>query len=355
MRNITINISPGSVVMVILLLLLVGLLYFLRDLVLILLTAIVIASSLEPAVRWFVRYRVPRVLGVLLVYVIVAIVFFGVLFLFIPPILEDAADFLTRLPQTLESLQIPGMGSGGFLSGDTVPVTFSLTEIVNDIRGTLSSLTGSFFTTLSSVFGGVLSFLLIIIFSFYFAAQETGIDDFLRVITPVKHQRYVISLWKRSQDKIGKWMQGQLLLGLIVGVLMYLGLVILGVPHALLLAVLAAIFELIPVFGQILAAIPAIILGFTDGGITLALLVAGLFVIVQQFESNLIYPLVVKKVVGVPPLLVILALIVGGNIAGFLGILLSVPIAAVIQELVTDIQKEKARELAHAPSSASRE
>jgi len=128
-------------------------------------------------------------------------------------------------------------------------------------------------------------------------------------------------------------------------VLLYLGLTILGVPNALLLAVLAAIFELIPVFGQILAAVPAVAIAFADGGVTGALLVTGLYVVVQQFEAHLIYPVVVKKVVGVPPLLVILSLIVGAKLAGFLGILLSVPMAGAIQEFVADIDRRKTREL----------
>ena len=143
-------------------------------------------------------------------------------------------------------------------------------------------------------------------------------------------------------------MQGQLVLGVIVGVLVYLGLMILGVPYALLLAVLAGVFELIPVFGPILSAIPAIAVSVTHGGVTEGLLVLGLYVVVQQFEAHLIYPVVVKKVVGVPPLLVILSLIVGYQIAGFLGVLLSVPIAGAIQEFVSDIDRAKTRALAHA-------
>lgn len=347
MKDLKIHISSGSIVTGILLVLLIVLLYFLRDLVLVLLTAIVLASSLEPAIRFFKKYRVPRVVSVLLVYVITAVSFFGILFLFIPPILDEASGFVATLPETIESLNFSGSFGNGLFSNPQVPVAFNLSEIIDKLRSTLSGVTGSTFSALSSVFGGVLSFILIIVFSFYFAVQETGIDDFLRVVTPAKHQRYVIDLWKRSQEKIGKWMQGQLVLALIVGVLMYLGLVILGVPYALLLAVLAAIFELIPVFGQFLAAIPAVIIGFSDGGVTTAGLVIGLVLIIQQFESNLIYPLVVKKVVGVPPLLVILALIVGAKLAGFLGILLSVPIAAALQELVTDIQRKKEHELAH--------
>ncbi|OGG70074.1 hypothetical protein A3F27_03355 [Candidatus Kaiserbacteria bacterium RIFCSPHIGHO2_12_FULL_53_13] len=137
-------------------------------------------------------------------------------------------------------------------------------------------------------------------------------------------------------------MQGQLLLAVIMGVLVYLGLTILGVKHALLLAVIAAVFEIIPVFGPTLAAVPAIIISFVDGGATLGFLTVALYVIAQQFENHLIYPLVVTRVVGVPPLLVILALIVGAKLAGFLGILLSVPAAGTIQELVKDIESRRA-------------
>jgi predicted PurR-regulated permease PerM len=110
------------------------------------------------------------------------------------------------------------------------------------------------------------------------------------------------------------------------------------VKHALLLAVIAALFEIIPVFGPILAAVPAILIGFVDGGFTVGVLVIALYVIFQQFENHLIYPLVVTRVVGVPPLLVILALIIGAELAGFVGIILSVPVAAAIQELAKDIE-----------------
>ena len=106
-------------------------------------------------------------------------------------------------------------------------------------------------------------------------------------------------------------MQGQLILALIMGVLVYLGLTVLGVKHALLLAVIAAVFEIIPVFGPTLAAVPAILIGFVDGGFPIGIAVILLYIIFQQFENHLIYPLVVTRVVGVPPLLVILGLIIG--------------------------------------------
>ena len=340
-----ITITSGTIVKTLLFLVLFGALWYLRDIVLIVLTAVVIASAIEPGIRSLKRIlKVPRLVAVIVMYLGIALVFFGILFIFIPPILNDAANFLAQLPLALSSINVSDVTHGLLPWSGTN--TLSSADLLRSLSTTLESSTGGVFSTLSAFFGGLTSLVLIVVFSFYFSVQDTGVDDFLRIITPVEHEAYVLNLWKRSQDKIGKWMQGQLILGCIVGVLLFLGLTILGMQYALLLAVLAGIFELIPVFGQILAAIPGIALAFSAGGVTEALLVLGLYVVVQQFEANLIYPVVVKKVVGVPPLLVILALLIGFRLFGFLGVLLSVPIAGAVQEFVADVDKRKSRALA---------
>jgi predicted PurR-regulated permease PerM len=144
-------------------------------------------------------------------------------------------------------------------------------------------------------------------------------------------------------------MQGQILLSVIVGVLVSLGLFIMGVPYALLLGIFTALAEIVPIFGSLVAGLAAVVVAFSTGGLALAFIVAGLYIIVNQFETNLIYPLVVKKVVGIPPLLVIIALIAGGEVAGFLGVVLSVPIAAAAQEFFSDYYegKRKAADIAN--------
>lgn len=340
-KEISVHISTGTVFKSILVILLFAFLFFLRDLVLVVLTAVVIAAAIEPAAKWIMRFKIPRIIAVVLVYVVIGVVFFGIFYLFIPPLLNEAENFLAILPSYVDSLDFSnGLVNPSLIESSQVATEkFSIQESISQLQGVITGASGGVVSIVSIVFGGVLSFILIIVFSFYFAAQERGIDDFLKVVTPTKHQKYILDLWRRTQKKIGRWMQGQLLLGFLIGVLVYLGLTVLGVKYAFLLAVLAALFELIPVFGPILAAIPAIAVGFIVGGAQLGLLVAGLYIIIQQFENHLIYPLVVTKVVGVPPLLVILALIVGAQLAGFLGIILSVPVAAAIQELTRDIQK----------------
>jgi len=164
--------------------------------------------------------------------------------------------------------------------------------------------------------------------------------NFLRLVTPHEHEAYVVNLWARSQRKIGKWLQGQILLALLVGVLVFIGLTILDVRYALALSILAATFEIIPVFGPILAAIPSVIVAFIQSP-TLGLWVILLYVIVQQVENHIIYPLVVRKAIGVPPLLVILALLIGGKLGGLPGFILAVPIAATIMEFTNDVAERK--------------
>ncbi|MCI0619639.1 AI-2E family transporter [Candidatus Wolfebacteria bacterium] len=347
MQGTRISIDPFSVLKGALVLVLLYVLFLLRDLVLVVLTAIVIASAIEPGTRWFMRHRVPRLIAVVLIYLIVAVILFGVFYFLLPPLLADLSGFLAQVPEYLGSFEFlrsfspldsfDAVGSQGVVDG--IRQTFSARDVVQGVSQYLVDIPGGVFGTVSAVFGGVLSFVLIVVISFYLSVQEGGIDALLRIIVPFRHQRYAVDLWRRAQGKIGKWMQGQLLLMLIVGVLVFLGLTILGVEHALLFAILAALFELIPVFGPILSSIPAIAAGFIDGGLTLALIIAGVYIIIQQFENHLIYPLVVHKVVGVPALLVILALIVGAQLAGFLGIILAVPLATALMEFTNDIEK----------------
>ena len=319
-------------------------LWILRDLLLLIITAIVIASAIEPGVGFFIKYKIPRFFSVLLMYVLVFGSLFSLIYFFFPPLIADASQFFATLPKYLNTINIPTSLSGITGASDLLgsqQQTQSFIQTLTTFQSVFTSSSEGVFRLIAIFFGGIFSLLLVIVLSFYFALQDTGVDDFLRLVLPLKHEDYAVNLWRRAQKKIGLWMQGQILLSVIVGVLVYLGLLIFGVPHAFLLAVVTAMAEIIPVFGSLLSGVIAAAVASSAGGVALALITIGLYVVVNQFESNLIYPLIVKKVVGLPPLLVILALIAGGTLAGFLGILLSVPIAAVMLEFLSDLEKRK--------------
>jgi len=345
-RPISITITPGTIVKTILILIFFYFLFAVRDLILVVLTAIVFASSIEPITLWFGKYKIRRLPAVIIIYVGLALLFIGIIYVFLPTLLGDLSTYLANFPQYLDYVHVWLPISESTLADTSerfrqLSTDFSIKDLIGNIQGALANVSEGFVHSVSFIFGGVLSFVIIVVLSFYLAVQESGIEDFLRIITPNRHEAYVIGLWKRSQKKIGLYMQGQLLLALIVGILVFLGLSILNIKQALLLAFLAAAFEVIPIFGPILSAIPAILIGAAQGGLTTAVIVAGLYIIIQQFENHLIYPLVVKKIVGVSPIVVILALIVGAKLAGFLGVVLSVPVSAAIMEYLHDIQREK--------------
>lgn len=348
-REQTIHISVGTITKTIIIILLFAVLFYLRDLVLVLLLSIVVASSIEPGTLWFVKKGVPRLFSVILIYLLIAISLIAIVFFLFVPLLSESSDFLRNFPVYFNANTVTDTIAHNdfldqpFVTGITNSI--NLEQVIDQINTIITSISSNAFGTVATVFGGILSFLLSVILSFYLSVEEDGVEKFLKAITTIKHEKYVVALWKRSQKKIGLWMQGQLVLAIIIGMLVYLGLLIINVPNALLLATLAAAFEIIPLFGPILASIPAIMIAFVTGGLPLAAMVAGLYIIVHQFENQLIYPLVVKKVVGVSPVVSIMALATGWELAGFLGLILSVPIAAAIIEFFEDFQRDKVEKI----------
>ncbi|MBX4181569.1 AI-2E family transporter [Candidatus Parcubacteria bacterium] len=312
--------------------------------VLVLIAAIVIASALESITKWSKKRGIPRLPTVIGVYFITAVLFAGFFYFLLLPLIGEVSSFIKTLTVYSNSVVNGSVLSNMFATQNlfgglhTPQVISQLNTYLNALSGFLSQ---GVFSSLSVVFGGVVSFVLMLVLSFYLAVQDDGIGKFLRIITPDKHESYVINLWRRSQAKIGRWLQGQLLLGLLIMVMVYVALLIIDVPHALLLAVVAGVLELIPLFGPVLAAIPAIFVSYTDAGMTTALIVIGVYLLIQQLENHVIYPVVVKKMIGIPPMVSILALVIGGELAGFLGILISVPVATVVMEFLNDLEEEK--------------
>ncbi len=354
-KDFHINISSGTILRFFLILIGLAALYYLSDVLLIVVAAVIIASAVEPAVRRLKRYGIHRIVGAIIVYVTLAASLITILVFFMPVVINDVTAFLAAAPKSISLGElwapIRDFGTG---AGSLAAHTISVQDFVNGLRSFFGGGTGvGVFQTASLVFGGFLSFVLIAVLSFYLSVKEEGVDDFLSLVTPIHHQEYIINLWHRSQRKIAFWLQGQIILGIVVGLLVYLVLAILGIPHALVLALFAGIFEIIPVFGPIISSIPAILVAFTDVGVGTGFLLMGLYVLIYQFESQLFYPLVVKKIVGISPIIVILALVIGAKLAGILGAILAVPLSAALMEYISDIEKRKKDAHDSAKASAS--
>lgn len=332
------SISSWTIIRLILVLLAFVALYLIWDIVMALFFAVIVASAMEPAIEWLKARRVPRILGVIVIYLVIAFALFFLIYFIFPLLLEDVQSFSAGYPALETQLR------AGLIRAETLPlvsfVTANFGEFFSIPFTRIGGLTSGIASVVSAAFGGIFSFLLVFVFSFYLAAQERGIESFLRLVTPLKQEPYVVDLWERSQKKLGRWLRTQMLLGAIVGILIFFGLTMLGLPHAFFFALIAAIFEIIPVVGPILAAVPAVA-GALLVSPWLSILVITLYVVVQQIESHVIVPVVIRKTIGLSPLVVMLALLAGAKLGGIFGILLAVPITAIGAELLNDWDKKK--------------
>lgn len=365
-EEMEVTISSWTVVRTVLILGLVGLIWFLRDIFLVVLTAIVFAAAIEPGVQFFMKRKIfgrniPRLPSVMAIFILGALLLALVFYFFVPAVLDDMSRLTHLAPKILNGTGLWDPLSGGVVGDGVAKKVESLsavtggsspTAIIDDVQNVLSIFkneveSGGAVKGASVFFGGLLSFILIVVLSFYLSAQERGVENFLRLVSPAKSRVYVVDLWHRSQIKIGQWFQGQLMLCVAVAAVAAPGLLVLGVNSALFLALLMAVFELIPVFGPIMASVPAILIAYTEGihyfgpGINAALVIGIFYFFLQQVESHVLYPLVIRKIIGIPPVLVILALVIGAKVAGFLGIILSVPVTAILMEFLNDIARER--------------
>ena len=338
-----ISISTGTIVKIILLLSVFAGLFYVRDLVIALLVAVVLASAVEMPVNFMKKWGIPRVVSVISIFLSLLIFVSVFVFVFIPPIADDIALFIKTLPKILESVRIFGRDMGFkdlSLAVQDLSRDISKGQILSILKESLSS-TGSFFATTGAVISSVVNFVLTFVLAFYLALEENGVQKFLRLIVPKNKEEYISDLWARAQKKIGLWMQGQLLLSLLVSLLIYIPMLILNMPYATLLALLVFIGELIPVVGITLATIPALFLAWIHGGTSLLSIVALIYFIVAQLESHVLYPKVMNKMVGVPSVVVIIAIVIGAKLAGLWGVLLAVPLASILMELADDLDKQK--------------
>ncbi|OGI60269.1 hypothetical protein A2641_00540 [Candidatus Nomurabacteria bacterium RIFCSPHIGHO2_01_FULL_37_25] len=341
----SISITTDTMVRAVIIFLCVFLLWFLRDLVLIILTAIVIASFIESTVPYFKKIGINRVFGIAIFYIVSLLTLAGVFYLFAPLLITEIYNFSTFISSYIPNVSFLNYFQNKEFSGakdivNSLGNNFSIGTLFSVSKAFILNLSGGFFQALAVAFGSIFNFILIIIISFYLSMEEKGIENFLRLVFPIKYEDYVVDLWERSSRKIALWLKGQVVLGIVVAVLIYLILSLLGIEYALFLALLAGIMEIIP-YGIWVALIPAFTFSYLSGGISAALMVTGAYLIIHQFEVFLFAPVLIKKIVGLSPIVIILSALIGFELGGFWGLVLSIPIAVVVMEFLSDVEKNK--------------
>lgn len=316
-----IDVSHRTIVFITFFLLGLGILFLIKDLLIILFVGVILMSAMAPMISFLSKFKIPKSLSIAVTYVIIILVILGLLAIVLPPLLEESSRLISVLPPLLDQLF------------NTVSIDKSV------FQSQLSSFSRNIFALTLTAFDNLLTIIFLLVLTFYLLLERENLEERIASLFIGKEQR-IKKLTIQIEEKLGSWFRGQLFLSLVIGVLSFIGLYILGIPYALPLAVIAGIMEVVPVIGPIISAIPPILIALTVSPV-LSLGVAAMYFVIQQLENHLLVPQVMKRAVGLNPLVVILAIAIGSKLLGVAGALLAVPLAVVVQIIVTEIIREE--------------
>lgn len=307
-------------------------LYLIRDILVTFFLVAVLVAAFYPIVDRLEKVRVPRVLSVSVIYFIFLAALVGIGFLIIPPLVSQLQDLSDNLPYFVQNIS---------------PKLYSYREALklsqeslNQLSQTFSSVSSQLYSTTVGFVSGVVSIITILVVSFYLLIDTVSVKRFFVSIFPAAQKQWVVEAGKKITIKMGAWLGGQLLLGLIIGVLDLVILVSFGVPYALTLAIWGGLTEVVPFIGPWLGGIPAVLVAWSISP-WLALGVAIAYIVIQQLEAQLLAPRVMGKAVGLSPVIIIFAILVGAKLYGIIGIIIAIPVAAAIAVLLQEWPKLK--------------
>ncbi len=334
-EKLTVDISLKTIIKFFLVFFSFIFIYIIRDIVAIFLVSIIIVAAMIPLIERLNKLKIPKSVSVLAIYIIL-FSFIGLLIsLIVPQVSLQVKEVSRDVPQFINKVnevfgRIP----------QHEQIAFKIQESLRNISDNLAGwAVGAIFATFR-IFGGFVTFLVILVLVFYMSVAEGEIKAFFKSISPKIYDEKFHKVIEKIQKKIGDWARGEALLMFAVGTLSFIGLEILGIKYALTLAVIAGFLEIVPLIGPLVSAIPAIIIGFVQAPI-LGLVVAILYIVVQQAENHILVPKVMEKTTGLSPVVVVLSILIGAKIFGILGIILAVPVAVVLSVLVNEMVLEK--------------
>lgn len=299
-----------------------GLLWLLARPLTLLALGIVIASALAPVVNWLGR-RLPRVAAVVVAYLVVLLVLGGIGWIVLPTVARQGVAFVERAPDLLNRAQLwlrrfPGV--------DPETITEAITSQLGQVSSALLALP-------VALVSSVLDLVFIVFLSIYWLLESSERHAFVLSLFPGHRRSGVADLLSDVGQAMGGFVRGTVIDGAIVGVLSYLGLTIIGVDFALVLALTAGVLEVLPILGPVLASIPMLLVALSES-VTQAAIVLAFILALQQLESNVLLPNIMRSQTAVSPLISLLAVFVGGALGGLVGALAAIPLAAALRVII---------------------
>lgn len=318
-------------------LLVVGLAWLLiqiKSIIIILILAIVLAAAIEPLVNRLRRIGMARGQAILTVYAGILAILVITLYLIVPPVAGQVIELIDNVPEIITSLRDQAAASNNdFLNGTGVRTLDRALIAWQDLRERPPVERSTAFNVATSVVGVLFTTFSVMIVAFYWMTEKAIIKRLTLGFVPLNRRDRAHDIWDEIEDKLGGWTRGQIILCTAIGVFSAIGYRLLGVEFWLALGILAGVTEIIPFIGPFIGGGAAVAVALTDSW-QKALAVAVFAFVLQQLESAVLVPRVMRNAVGMTPLTVIVAVLMGGILLGPLGAILAIPIAAAVQVFV---------------------
>ena len=315
------------------------LLYRLRDVLFLFFVAIVVGTAIRPAVEWLHRRGVPRATGIILIYILIAILVVGFLAMIVPLLADQATEISRTVPEYYTNFRTALMDSDNRLLqniGWRIPSEVTLLVRRDTNAEEVLDQVGQTLLYANLVLKGVLGTLIVFLLAYYWTQEVNLILRSLLRIMPPQRKKNIREFIQLAESKLGGYVRGQGLLCAAVGLTAFIAYLLIGLPYTLVLAIFAGVMEMVPVFGPALGAIPALLVALSIDP-SKALWVVMATVVIQLLENAVLVPRIMKHSMGVNPIIVLLSLIAFGSVFGFVGALLALPLAAIIQLLVSRV------------------
>lgn len=317
-----IEISYRTIVFTAIFVLALRLLLQVKDVLLMVFIAFIFMSALNPAVDQIEKLKVPRSVAILFLYLLVFAVVAGALGIVVPPLVVQTGNLVLSLPNSLSHIEL--------FNANQQAITQQFLNQIGSLPQDLLRVTVDLFANILSVFT-------ILVISFYLLLERKNLNRYLGILLGKNSPDRVLKTINEVEKRLGSWVRGELFLMLTVGILTYLGLVVLGIDNALPLAILAAILEIIPNIGPTVSAVPAVLIALAMHPFK-ALATIALYFLVQLIENHILVPNIMKRATGVNPLISIIGLITGFKIYGPTGAILAIPVIILIHTILLNLQ-----------------
>jgi len=312
------------------------LLYQIREILILIIFALIVSLLLNPVINFLERKKTPRTLAVISTYLII----FGLISLFfyliINSFIQEIQKLIEFLPQYFEKISPPLKEIG-------IHPFENFESLISAVGTSLGKMGANVFNTLFLIFGGIFSTFFVLTLAVFLSLEERAFEKTFALFFPKKYESYIFELWEKCQRNISGWFGTRLIACLFVGVLSYFAFFLFNVNYSFSLAFLAGILNFIPVLGPILTGIFIFLLLSFDS-ISKAILALIAFTLIQQIEGNILSPILTRKFIGLSPALVLISLAVGGKLGGILGAILAVPLAGILFEFLRDFLEKRREE-----------